>query len=263
MDQPQSDSNIAKQNEAYVEKSLPFSYKTNGLDYFSLDGFRERELEVYINRHEPKDPGNGGNDHDPYGTHITQVAANVMVRNYWHDVIAPILTPPDSANAQDTDDTDKENVVPGNLAPGWEAILKSALTAADGHVIFSREVINWLLAQQHCEGIKFYFCKNHKGERSLALVGVDQYNSDLGATSANGSVIQTDDTKRSAVQAPAVFGPEGSAIIEVGGPNKFTSLWDAYSDMSSAYGAELREFIHSQAWTKSNGQVQDHTKGEK
>jgi hypothetical protein len=40
-------------------------------------------------------------------------------------------------------------------------------------VDFGKETLLWILSQAKCEGIRFYFCKNHKNTLSLVLVGYD------------------------------------------------------------------------------------------
>jgi hypothetical protein len=156
-----------------------------------------------------------------------------------------------------------------NISPEWESILKPTLMAAKGYVIFSREVITWLLAQRHCEGIKFYHCINHEDKHSLVLVGVDKNDHDLGERSPRGSVIDIkfDDVRPK--DTGELIAPQNSAIIEVGGPNKSltgnktVSMWDALKDKDDAYGQALREFFCREQRARSNKQVDQDSKEKK
>jgi hypothetical protein len=42
------------------------------------------------------------------------------------------------------------------------------------HVDFGKETLLFLLSQAGCEGIRFYFCKNHLDVLSLVLIGLDK-----------------------------------------------------------------------------------------
>jgi hypothetical protein len=46
--------------------------------------------------------------------------------------------------------------------------------AQEVYVDFGKETLLFLLSQEGCEGIRFYFCKNHGDAFSLVLIGFDK-----------------------------------------------------------------------------------------
>lgn len=272
MTQPESEKSAkqeASKEESFEKRSLPTSYETEGLEYYELDGFRTADLHVNVNDHVPTDPRGAGAAHEPYGTHITRVAANKMVEKYWEEVTGSIPLPECSPEISKETTANNVNVAPANMSPEWESILKPTLMAAKGYVIFSREVITWLLAQRHCEGIKFYHCINHDKEHSLVLVGVDKNDRDLGEKSSRGSVIDMKFDDLRPKDTGELIAPQNSAIIEVGGPNKSltgnktVSMWDALKDKDDAYGQALHEYICRLSRERSNKQVHNDNEEKK
>jgi hypothetical protein len=85
----------------------------------------------------------------------------------------------------------------------WQA---SNANANEAYVDFGKETLLLLLSQAGCEGVRFYFCKNHQDNISLILTGYDK---DL--REIDGSNIGNLDKKQ-------------PLIIEVGGGGKKTDI---------------------------------------
>jgi hypothetical protein len=51
---------------------------------------------------------------------------------------------------------------------------KAIPDAQETYVDFGKETLLLLLSQAGCEGIRFYFCKNHNDAFSLVLIGIDK-----------------------------------------------------------------------------------------
>lgn len=249
MNQPKSEKNAKKQTarkQTAEKRSLPKSYETEGLEYYDVDVYRSVNLHVKVNDHTLSNDRSTEVPHEPYGTHITRLAANKMVEKYWKEVTGLVTLP--ECPPETLKETGSNDRNAANISPEWEDLLKPTLMATNGYVIFSREVINWLLAQRHCEGIKFYHCI-YKEKHSLVLVGVDKNDRDLGEKSPRGSIIDLKFDEGRRKDTGELIAPQNSAIIEVGGPNKglsgnkAVSMWDALEDENDPYGQALREYI--------------------
>jgi hypothetical protein len=53
----------------------------------------------------------------------------------------------------------------------WQTAIPDA---QETYVDFGKETLLFLLSQAGCEGIRFYFCKNHNDAFSLILIGLDK-----------------------------------------------------------------------------------------
>lgn len=161
-------------------------------------------------------------DHDlvsSYGQAVTKRAANVMLREKLRRV------------------NEKLN----KFAPNSEDERMKLLKEEDGLVIFSREVLSFVLCQPGCAGIKFYFCVNHEEERSLVFVGVDMAGNDIGEKrSIMDQDLNLNNPNEQSTQETTV---QRSAIMEVGGPykppgsiNKLYTYYDIVVDKSKQLG---------------------------
>ena len=71
----------------------------------------------------------------------------------------------------------RKHVINREEAAGFLRRRPSALTQRGGH--FPREVIDQLLAQPNCAGIRFYFGSKSDGSLALVLVGIDANEKDM------------------------------------------------------------------------------------
>lgn len=87
-------------------------------------------------------------------------------------------------------------------------------------VQFGKEKILYLLSQQGCESLIFYFCKNHKGKHSLAIIPLNNTDEPLPRPASAGGAEET----RSA--------PIQIAGSEVGGGKTIREFLDKNSNRS-------------------------------
>jgi len=127
---------------------------------------------------------------------------------YWHELRERMRAAQGKNSAGAKDEAEEQKILDSYLA-----------------VTFSKQVLLFLLAQHGCEGVRFYFCTNHLGGKSLVLVGVNEKDDDIGAP--NGSIIPKKGGSFTEAENQA------TAIFEVGGP-KTVKDYQAYFNDNKA-----------------------------
>ncbi|GAB4022487.1 hypothetical protein [Spirosoma koreense] len=158
-------------------------FKADGLDY---DGSKFVNKQITLNLE-----GSVTTTGEP----ITLQAARAMTDGYLQPIISRYKTLVASLGEKSSD-TDITNEI-------------DSLLDANISVFYGKETLLLLLSQPDCEGIRFYFCKNHKDKQSLVLVGIDSNERDLGLPDEFKTIIDPD----------LKSFPEGVLAEEVGGPN--------------------------------------------
>lgn len=103
----------------------------------------------------------------------------------------------------------------------WSDLVNSSPTDKTIAVSFSKRLLLLILSQQKCEGIRFYFCKRPKDPtnpesemvNSLVLVGVDENDKDLGATSGKSSIFNEVTPTRSSDPEPTIMEEVGEHLV--------------------------------------------------
>ena len=113
---------------------------------------------------------------------------------------------------------------------------EKALLESNIAVFFGKETLMLLLSQTDCEGIRFYFCRNHEKKQSLVLVGVDGAKNDLGIHSKHGSIIDRNlDINDLQEDIPA---------DEVGGPKSLQDYLNDNKLIGDPVGDAIKEYLN-------------------
>ncbi|GAB3693121.1 hypothetical protein GCM10027592_12670 [Spirosoma flavus] len=173
--------------------------KVAGIDY---DGEKFVEAELIINLAPDGDIRGAGKP-------ITLNAAKVMIDSYLSPVIDDLKNP-----------DKKENALKAPIA-----------------VYYGKETLMLLLSQSNCEGIRFYFCKNHHERASLVLIGIDKDGSDLGIP-----IELRNENIKSIVDPDVESLADGTLIYEVGGPDTLIDLLE-FGIAGDPVGEALKNYI--------------------
>jgi hypothetical protein len=152
------------------------------------------------------------------GTPVTRSAANAMVKGY-PELFKKELG--DKLGIEISSFTDAQ------IFSFMEAVMPYS-------VVFGKEALLFILAQKGCKGIRYYFCKNHKGKPSLVFVGIKSFLKDFGG-GKNGRIIDDADPIPDPVESNGNAGTSKFAarqktpIVEVGGTDPKLSAAAIYS----------------------------------
>ncbi len=109
----------------------------------------------------------------------------------------------------------------------WENYTGEQKKVKNVSVLFNRRILSFLLAQEDCEGIRFYFAKNDDEEDTLVLIGTDTFGHDLGTDySVSNQVHEINEGKKLCKslyndKSPQQSDIEDTLIAEIGGGNTF------------------------------------------